>query len=288
MSQLTLRLLAAAIIALAAAAPVAAQVTVNPKWVLMSGADRSRELEVFNEMEKPFEVNLSTLFMVWTSDSLGNRVLDSARGADDEAMSCAGWIKLFPKQFTLPPGGRQKVRLLLNAPAGIADGEYVARLLVGSTEIGLPVAPLPDSVDRIEVVQRIRLNLLLPFMYRKGTVSTGLELAGVSGRHLDTTTAILVETHRVGNAPFRGTVHGTIMPEGGGRADTCIILVGQERPTGLLQVYFPRLADGAYRLALETSTSAPLAMAESFLSAEPLRREYRVISRSGHVEVLPQ
>lgn len=283
-----MRLFALLIAIVSIVATAHAQVTINPKWVVMSGGDRSREFEVFNEMEKPFEVSMSTLFMVWTSDSLGHRSLDTARSESDAAMSCAGWIKLFPKQFTLPPGGRQKVRLLVSAPPGIPDGEYVARISVGSTEVGLPVEPLPDSVDRIEVVQHIRLNLLLPFMYRKGTVRTGLQLADVSGRHLDTTTAILVETHRTGNAPFRGTIHGTITPEGGGDADTCIILVGQERELGLQQVYFPRLPDGAYRLAVETSTSAPLAMAESFLPAEAVRREYRVIARGERIEVLPQ
>ena len=95
--------------------------------------------------------------------------------------SCADWVRALPRRVILQPGQRQTVRLLAQPPAGLPDGEYWSRVVISSKS-------LPRDGDTVEVEghEGVRVGLtlstrtIISLNYRKGPVSTGLDVESLS------------------------------------------------------------------------------------------------------------
>lgn len=200
------------VLLLFAAAPAglfAQGVVVAPHSIFIDHRTRGGFVEVYNPEPRPIEVTIGLLYGYPVTDSTGQlelRVLD-APGPDEP--SATGWIQVLPRRAIIPPLTKQTVRLLGRPPADLADGEYWARLVVTAKAGQLPVAGV-DSASGIQVGLNLEVRTILPVYYRKGAVSTGLDLADPRSALTPDSITVRLRLARSGNAAFIGTVRGSL------------------------------------------------------------------------------
>jgi hypothetical protein len=98
--------------------------------VFIDHRTRSRWVQLYNPGTEAAEVSIEALFGYPVTDSIGQLELRTIEKPDSTFPSAVGWIQAFPRRTVIQPLARQTIRLLVTPPAGIADGEYWARLAI--------------------------------------------------------------------------------------------------------------------------------------------------------------
>ncbi len=231
---------------------------------------RGTAIELYNPGTEAAEVEISTLFGVPISDSLGNLQLYSPEQPDSTWPTAAGWIQAFPRRLRVAPGQRQTVRLLGRPPATLADGEYWARLLVTARGGSVPVSGVGDS-SGITVGLTMEVRTLLPILYRKGTVVTRLAVADGSWSVEGDSLVLRPALRQRGSGAWLGTIRGALRNSAGatiGTLSTPIAVYRDLSPRITLPVV--GLAPGGYVLELEFATERADLPREVPLPAEPV------------------
>lgn len=115
------------------------------------------------------------------------------------------YVKAFPRAFILPPGQQQIVRLQARVPKNIPPGLMFARLLVGSSGQVSDIGSTADS-SGINTKVSLRFEQVIAAFYKKGEVTTGLELTGVNGAKNGNSLQLDAYYRTTGNSPFLGQV----------------------------------------------------------------------------------
>jgi hypothetical protein len=279
--------LVTAALLLVAAGQSIAQVDINPNRIIIQSSDPSREVDLRNSGDKPIEVGIQVLFAIWRSDSNGEANLDTSGTPREMALSCARWMKVFPKQFTLQPNSSRKVRILLTPPAGTPDGEYLARLDISNNTLALP-NPSADTVsDGITVSVHSVLHLSVPVMFRKGKYQTGLVIGALHAEQREKGTAVFVEAEPTGNAAYRGTLYGVLRDQSGKLVDSVTNAFIAEIPQRL-RFDFRKLQSGSYRLTVESQSVLLGTAAETVIRAEPVKGEYDLTASGAGITITPR
>ncbi|MBI4546898.1 MAG: molecular chaperone [Ignavibacteriae bacterium] len=200
--RLRLHTVFALIIFLSFTSSLFAGFSVYPRYIVLDASQRMVPLRVNNTGSQDLEVSVEVKYGYVISDDSGKPaiVMDTLSG---EPTSAAEWIKPYPERFILPFGEIQTVRLVAYPPPGLPDGEYWARIIV----TGVPRKPPPTAAagqgkgkSGLVMTQAIGL----PVHYRKGNVSTGVEVTDfrVTPSHADIVCSMNLT--RTGNASFAG------------------------------------------------------------------------------------
>ena len=131
--------------AMAPASGMAQGIAIAPTSVFIDARARTGLLLLVNPNDEPAEVEISTFFGYPVTDTAGQVQLHTVEGPDSNALSAAGWIRVFPRRATLAPHTQQTVRLLVSPPPEIPDGEYWSRLAIVARGGKLPVTAATDS-----------------------------------------------------------------------------------------------------------------------------------------------
>jgi hypothetical protein len=198
-------------------APLAAQgVLVAPHAVFIDHRTRSGFVQLHNPGNEPAEISISALFGYPITDSVGHLELRTIERPDSTLPSAVGWIQAFPRRTVIPPLGRQTIRLLATPPAGLADGEYWARLAISAKGSAVPVTV--DTTPGITVGLNLEVRTIIPLLYRKGMVTTALAVSGLRTAIEGDSLVVRARLSRSGTASYLGTVRGTLLRPGGGAA----------------------------------------------------------------------
>jgi hypothetical protein len=164
-------------------------------------------LTIINPARGRVEIALSTLYGYPVTDERGALRLRTFEAVDDTMPSAAGWITAYPRRFTLDEGQRQTVRLVVSAPGSVAPGEYWARLVVSSkgAVAATPVA-VADTSAPVSMSLNLEVRSVLPVLYRRGAVATGLTIDAVQTGLERDSLAVVPTFQRQGNAAWVGTV----------------------------------------------------------------------------------
>lgn len=231
---------------------------------------RGTAIELYNPGTEAAEVEISTLFGVPITDSLGYLQLFTPERVDSTWPSAADWIQAFPRRLRVAPGQRQTVRLLGRPPASLADGEYWARLLVTARGGSVPVSGLGDS-SGITVGLTMEVRTLLPILYRKGQNTTGLAVEGGGWTIEGDSLIIRPLLRRTGSAAWLGTIRGALRDGLGATVRTLTEAMAVYRElTPRLTLPTSGLAAGAYTLELEFTTDRADLPREVPLAAPPV------------------
>jgi len=271
--------LAALSAALLATSPLRAQgVLVAPHAVFMDHRIRSGSLTLYNPGEEPAEISVSTFYGYPVTDSTGEYILRTVDTPDSTQPSAAGWIEAFPKRMVLAPKQRQTVRLLARPPAGLADGEYWARVVVAAKGGTIPVSGSPDSAG-VRVGIRLEVRTVLPLQYRKGPTSTTVRLSDLEARPSGDSLAVRMHLERSGNAAFLGMARGALA-DSTGRT-----VASFNRPIAVYYDVAPRLMaalppgglhPGRYRLKVEVAAERQDIPPEVLVRSAPVRDSVEV------------
>lgn len=237
------------------AAALAGQgVLVAPHAVYIDARVRSGSVLLYNPGTDPVEVTISTLFGYPVTDSVGRMVLHTVERPEPGQPSAAAWIHAFPRRLTVAPLERQTVRLLATPPAGLADGEYWARLVISAKGGRVPIAGVADTAN-IQVGLNLEVRTIIGVAYRKGLLHTAVGASRLRGEIVGDSLVVRVRLERQGNAAYLGTARGTLVDSvGGTRAEL-------SSPVGVYYAMEPRftaavgaLPAGRYRLRFELVT----------------------------------
>lgn len=199
----------------ALAAPLAAQgVLIAPTTVIIDARSRTSSILLVNQGEEPAEVDISTFFAYTITDSTGQLQLHTPDSAETGIVSAAEWIRAFPRRMTIAPNSQQTVRLLVSPPAGLPDGEYWARLAVLARGGRVPLETSVDT-SQVNVGLSIEVRTLLPVLYRKGKVETGIALSHLRAARIADSVVVRGRLERQGNAAMIGTLRSELVDSAG-------------------------------------------------------------------------
>jgi hypothetical protein len=203
-----------AVLAMSTASGLQAQgVAVSPMGLYIDSRTRVGALTIYNPGTLPAEVDIGFAFGYPRSDDNGAISVELTSEPEADEPSALGWLRVFPRRMVLQPGQRQVVRVLVEPPAGLSDGEYWARVVVSSRESQPAIA---DESNGTRFQVGIRTNLVLPVNYRNGVVSTGVEVSHGSGTHSCDRVTLDLGLRRTGTAAFLGRLRAELV-DGNGR-----------------------------------------------------------------------
>jgi P pilus assembly chaperone PapD len=206
-------LLTAVTVAALPAAGSAQGVLIAPTTVIVDSRSRTTSLLLVNSGDDPVEVDISSFFAYTVTDSTGQLQLHAPAQPDSGIVSAADWIRVFPRRMTIAPRAQQTVRLLVSPPAGLPDGEYWARLAVLARGGKLPITTAADT--GVHVGLSIEVRTLLPVLFRKGKVSTGVAISDLRAARTGDSIVVRARLDRQGNAAMIGTVRGEVVDDRG-------------------------------------------------------------------------
>lgn len=247
-----LGLLAVALLASAAPLPGAhAQgVLVAPTVVFANSRTRSATMDLINTSAAPSEITIETQFGYPVTDSLGGisvRLVDTVPAG---APSIAAYIVAYPRHVTVQPGAKQAVRLIVNAPASLPDGEYWSRIII--TSKGGPArlsARSTTDTNAIQVGVSLVVRTVTTLLYRKGTVTAAIEATDLAARRVGDSVVVTSRVARQGTGVFLGMAHVKLL-DGAGK-----VVARLDRQ---LPVYYPLMP--RYALAVPAEARGPFSV----------------------------
>ena len=141
---------------LAISPAVASAVTVSPNALFIDSRTRSGVLTLYNPGTTAEEIEITFAFGYPRSDLAGAISVALADSAPAGEPSVLGFVRAFPRRLRLEPGQRQTVRILMQPPAGLPEGEYWGRVLIRSRG-GRPPVEQQQGGIHMQIDNQLRL-----------------------------------------------------------------------------------------------------------------------------------
>jgi P pilus assembly chaperone PapD len=225
-------------------------VLVAPTVLFANSRTRSATMDLINTSAAPSEITIETQFGYPVTDSLGGisvRLLDTVPAG---APSIAQYIVAYPRRVTVQPGAKQVVRLIVNPPANLPDGEYWSRIII--TSKGGPTrlsARSATDTNAIQVGVSLVVRTVTTLLYRKGNVTASLEATDVAAHRIGDSVVVTARVARQGTGVFLGMAHLKLL-DGAGKV---VSQLDRQLP-----VYYP-LAP-RYALAVPAGARGPFSV----------------------------
>jgi fimbrial chaperone protein len=143
--------------------PSFANVMISPIYIIFSDRDRSAEVTLFNTSD-----SINVYRLAWTyKRQKEDGSYENLSGPMDPAHDPAKFMRFSPRQVTLAPNGKQKIRIQLQKPADLPDGEY---------RMHLELQRLPNmesisngqTAEGVQMQLRVFLGVAMPVVVRQG------------------------------------------------------------------------------------------------------------------------
>ena len=251
----------------------AQSVAIAPQVIVVDAKTNSGAITLVNQGDDPTEVSLSTEYGYPATDSSGTMFLRTFPSADDTMPSAAPWIQIFPQRLHLAAHARRTIRILVTPPTQhpLAAREYWARLVVAARGASRSIQGRGDTAA-IHVGLSLEVRSVLPFFYRHGPVTTGVQLDAARAVVQGDSLVARVRLTRTGTAAFVGSVNAALQDARGKAVATGML------PLGVYYTLTPRvpiairgLPRGNYTLVLTAVGSRPDVSAEALVPAATVR-----------------
>ena len=188
---------------LAASPAIARAVTVSPNALFIDSRTRSGVLTLYNPGTTAEEIEITFAFGYPRSDLAGAISVALADSAPSGEPSVLGFVRAFPRRLRFEPGQRQTVRILMQPPAGLAEGEYWGRVLVHSRG-GRP--PVEQQQGGIHMQIDLETVIVGAVNYRNGAVKTGVAVDSARAAIVAAgdSVRVVADLRRLGNAAYLG------------------------------------------------------------------------------------
>ncbi|MDB4950458.1 MAG: hypothetical protein JWM27_3107 [Gemmatimonadetes bacterium] len=194
--------------ALALAARDAAAVNVSPAVLYIDGHTREGVVTLYNSGTQAEEIEVGFQWGTHVSDDVGVVRLVLADSAPEGAPSALSWLRAYPRRLVLAPGESQVVRVIVRPPAGLAAGEYWARMVVNA----VPQVPAVENTNGQATMQlRIGTRIVGGLHYRVGRLSTSLSVEHATAERDGKDVHLTLDLVRGGNAAFIGRLRARLL-----------------------------------------------------------------------------
>ncbi len=202
------RALVGALALVMAGAEAAEAVSVSPTALYIDSRTRTGVLTLHNPGTLPEEITIDFAFGYPRTDSAGTLSVVVTREPAQGEPSALGWMRAFPRRLVLQPGQRQVVRVMVEPPPDIADGEYWARIMITSRG-GQP--PIEETRGDLRLQLDVETTLVMAANYRKGAVTTGVQVAASRAWTAPEGVYLELDLERTGNAAFLGRMRADLV-----------------------------------------------------------------------------
>jgi hypothetical protein len=183
-------------------------VSVSPTALYIDSRTRTAVLTLHNPGTLPEEITIEFAFGYPQTDTAGNLSVPVTREPPAGEPSAMAWMRAFPRRLVLQPGQRQVVRVMVEPPADLPDGEYWARVLVSSRG-GQP--PIEQTQGDVRLQLDVATTLVMAANFRKGAVGTGVEVAAQAATRAEDGVTLQLDLRRTGNAAFLGRLRADLV-----------------------------------------------------------------------------
>jgi hypothetical protein len=254
---------------------------IAPHALFIDHRVRSTALYIHNPDDQPVEIQVELIYGFPQGDGEGGVHVFLEENPAPEEPSCASWVRALPRRVVLQPGERQTIRLLARPPAGLPDGEYWSRVLIRSTSVGR-VEELEET-EGVQVGLNLSTRTIISLNYRKGPVTTGIEVPQLRGWMDGNAVFLSMDLKRRGNAAWLGQVDVVMLDEGGEeimRWDRALA-VYRDYHRDLELTLDPPASPGDYTLSLRFSTEREDLPPEGILPSEEILRSMALSYQTG-------
>ncbi|HEX8317299.1 hypothetical protein [Longimicrobium sp.] len=233
----------------------AAAVSVSPIALYLDQTTRTGTLTLYNSGTLPEEVEIGFAFGYPVSDSAGNvsvPLFDTAAAGEPSAVE---WMRAFPRRLRLEAGQRQVVRVMAQPPAGLANGEYWARVLVRSRG-GQP--PIEQTQGAVTLQLNVETVVVAAAVYRNGPVTTAVGVQAPVAVRTPEGVRLQLDLARQGSAAYLGRIRAELLAPGGdvvAEASDEIAIYHQMRRR--LVIPFTGTLGAGYRVRYTVETERP-------------------------------
>ncbi len=259
--------IALSLVLFASLARLNAQIAIAPAFVFVDERSGVGNLFVSNNGQHPHEVAISFAFGYPGSDADGNLVMIYSDSAAYAQFALDPMIRAFPRNFVLQPGEQRTVRIQVIPGQQRKEGFFYTRIKL------LAKQQMPEITQPVEegITTRIAFNFeqITAVFYRRGKVSTGLEVKRLDVNQADQTLELRAHLQPLGNAPYLGSMFARLI-DGNGK----VVAENQSTTTAYFDVVrridlsLAGVAPGKYTIELSFETRRNDMIADELVQAE--------------------
>lgn len=196
----------AAALVLTLVANDAQAIRLTMKRVMFEGSQRTADLTIINNTaeEQVYRLGFKTMRM---TQSDGLETLED--GAQDPALKSAdSMVRFSPRRVTIPAGGSQQVRLMLNKPKDVVDGEYRSHFWIRPEAESAKFDPAPqdNAANGPSVQIKMLAGVTLPVFVRVGPMNVTASIENAKAVRNGDRIAVTMDINRDGNRSLYGDV----------------------------------------------------------------------------------
>jgi fimbrial chaperone protein len=150
-----------------------AKIDLVPRKVIIDGRSRTGEVIILNLGNEPstFRIGLVN----YKQDEKG--IYQELQGPLNPVFDPEKIVRLSPRQFTLPVGGRQKIRFSIRPPADLPKGEY--HFHISALELAGQGSENETARGK-QITVRMNVGVSIPVIYRHGELSGEAKLSNLT------------------------------------------------------------------------------------------------------------
>ncbi len=197
-----------------------AKVMVFPRRIIFEDNNRSATIRLINTGEEQITYRILFMQSRMTEDGNIERIASPEQREDRlDQMMAQDLMRYSPRQVTLPPGEIQLVRLQVNKPAGLEEGEYRSRLLFQEIPENIEFEG-DDSANNggFSIELRAIYGISIPIFVRHGELSADVEISDVQlskNEATDLLPEIFLTINRSGSSSTYGNIEVKYIPNEG-------------------------------------------------------------------------
>tara|TARA_R110002124_G_scaffold89216_2_gene228289 strand:+ start:372 stop:1223 length:852 start_codon:yes stop_codon:yes gene_type:complete len=148
---------------------------ISPHRVDIAPDGRIQELNVANKSDVPRRYDLQIINQVMTESGVTER-------RDTFEYSAEKMLKFTPKRFTLEPGERQVIRVMVRRPKDLADGDYHSHLLFREVPLRNQERDGSGSDGKQKASFEIQAlyGVAVPIVIQHGTVNSSMDIVSAA------------------------------------------------------------------------------------------------------------
>lgn len=184
-----------------APSPAGPGLLISPTYVLLEGRTRSQSLLLINRGTAPETYRISIINRLQMPD--GQLIAADKPGTGDGF--AADMLRYAPHEIVLPPNKPQTVRLLLQMPPDLPNGEYRSHILFQQVPTAVPTedAAAP-AAPGVSVTIRAVFGVTIPIIVRKGNLAATASLSDLHVVRAGEGQALALRLNRAGTRSIRG------------------------------------------------------------------------------------
>lgn len=182
-------------------------VRIIPPLLFTDEPKKSTSFSLINITEKEIEVWIETRYGYVTSNDSDQIYIEMRENYESDDQSCLEFTTVYPNKFILKPTEKRYVRIIVNPPPQLKNGEYWLRLLINSKPLEKKLTAI-GSEGSTRVGLEIQNQQSVPFHYRKGRVTTSVDLIETpSIKIINNELNFTGKFQRYGNSSFWGRMY---------------------------------------------------------------------------------